>query len=298
MEQKIIALYNPKSKAGKSKKRIQILIDEMKRRNKSLTLLESQYPGHLSEIVREHVASGVDQFISMGGDGTHFEVVNGLFPYFENKSMPNLWLYPLGTGNSFYREFADPRKIEIHQCFNQSFQSDVLKLEHDQGVTYFLNLLSFGFIADVAFDRNENFKSWGEIGYVLSVFKKLHTLKAVHFNLSFSDGHPDFNGKLTLISINNSKYTGGKMKIAPNALVDDGSLEVIYAKPMSRMDLIMTFPKIFKGTHVFHPKVHQLKCSEMIFHTKLSCKAMIDGETIRIVPKKISVLKKAIGIKV
>ncbi len=101
---------------------------------------------------------------------------------------------------------------------------------------------------------------------------------------------------VTFISINNSKFTGGKMMMAPGADTGDGQLDVVRVGEMGRGSLLATFPKIFKGTHLQHPAVSALQAKEVDFELDGDLDVMIDGEMLRIQPTHLEVVPEAVNV--
>ena len=101
---------------------------------------------------------------------------------------------------------------------------------------------------------------------------------------------------VTFISINNSKFTGGKMMMAPGAETGDGKLDVIRVGEMGRGSLLATFPKIFKGTHLQHPAVSAQQAKEVDFQLDGDLDVMIDGEMLRIQPTHLEVVPEAMNV--
>src|SRR5205814_10662839 len=105
---------------------------------------ETAAPGDATRIARAAYARGDRNFLAVGGDGTAYEIVNGLFPEVITGGRPTLGFMPLGTGNSFLRDFTD-RGAEhaLEAIMAEKRQScDVLHLRHTTGELYFINLLS------------------------------------------------------------------------------------------------------------------------------------------------------------
>ena len=134
----------------------------------AVEVVETRGVGDATRIAREAYGFGRRRFIAVGGDGTSYEVVNGLFPEAGAGDRPTLGFLPLGTGNSFLRDFSD-RGVEhaIESLIAGRTQAcDVLRLRHRDGVIHYINLLSVGFPADVATLRARRFSGQGELGYV------------------------------------------------------------------------------------------------------------------------------------
>ena len=102
---------------------------------------------------------------------------------------------------------------------------------------------------------------------------------------------------LTFLSVNNSRYTGGKMMMAPDANTRDGLLDIIRVGRMGRISLLRTFPKIFKGTHVQHPAVSCFQAPAVDFRLGDAVDVMIDGEMMNFNPTRLEVVPGAIDVR-
>ena len=154
-------------------------------RRRSRSCRDHALPARRREIARDAYGRGVRNFIAVGGDGTSYEIVNGLYPasHCEASGQRSAFL-PLGTGNSFLRDFSD-RGVEyaIESLLAQRSRAcDVLRLRHRGGVIHYINLLSMGFTADVATLRARRFSGWGELGYLISIFLTLARFQAPPFS--------------------------------------------------------------------------------------------------------------------
>ncbi len=211
--------------------------------------------GQATEIAREAYGRGVRNFIAVGGDGTAYEVVNGLYPEALGGERPTLGFLPLGTGNSFLRDFSD-RGVEYaieSLIAGRGRACDVMRLRHKTGIIYYINLLSMGFSADVATLRARSFSAWGEPGYIASIFLTLARFNRRPFPVKFEDQEEFDRRECLFLTFNNSKFTGGTMMIAPNANVNDGLIEYVRWGPIGRFGLIRNLPGLYDGTHIQHP---------------------------------------------
>src|SRR5262249_16907329 len=162
---------------------------------------------------------------------------------------------PLGTGNSFLRDFSKDGAAASLKAVqeNRTRPIDLLRLTHASGVVYSFNLLSVGFTADVAALTNRYFKPFGAFGYLLGVFVRVVQLHRPVFPLRCDD-EKDYDERRSLfLSFNNSKFTGGTMLIAPQADPTDGSVEFVRWGPIDRLGLLRMLPKLYDGTHIQHP---------------------------------------------
>lgn len=259
-----------------------------------LDLHETRYPGHATEIAKKYISEGSKEFICMGGDGTLYETINGLCV---NGIKPDirLGIIPVGTGNSFLKDFNQHTMNLADKIIqNKTRYCDIIETQHTKGKLFWINIFSFGFTANVGATRNEKFPNAGTIGYSFSVFLELKELSSTHFSMKL-DGAP-LETDATFISINNTRFTGGNMMMAPNAKPDDGLVDVIEVQKMTRMELLRAFPKIFKGTHTSLSNVKSHKAKSIEFNFTQPLDVMIDGEMKNIQPLSMQVLPKAIQI--
>jgi diacylglycerol kinase family enzyme len=223
-----------------------------------------------------------------------------LFPAaLDSGERPRLGFLPMGTGNSFLRDFSDEGAEHSLAALKQgrARSCDVMRLRHRSGTLFWINICSIGFVADVNGLRARRFKAWGELGYVAAVVTSVVGLSYRAFPMRVDGGELDTE-PLTFASFNNSKFTGGKMMMAPDADTSDGLVDVVCVGRLGRVDLLRTFPKIFQGTHVKHEAVRTAKAKRVVFEIDDEIDVMIDGEAERVIPMELDVLPGAIDVAV
>ncbi len=295
-----LAVINPAAGGGRCGKRFPAALERLREGGLSVDTAQTSGPGEATELVREAWAQGRRQFIAVGGDGTGYEVVNGLFPEAaEQGQRPVLGFLPLGTGNSFLRDFTDQgAEHTIDALINGARRPcDVLRLVHAEGQLHYINLLSIGFVADVNGLRARRFRRWGQFGYVMSVVTGVVGLQPRVFPMRVDEGELDEEEQV-FCSFNNSKFTGGKMMMAPHAETDDGTIAVVRVGKLGRLSLLATFPKIFKGTHVSHPAVTTAQASRVDLEIEETIDVMVDGEALQVIPRTLEVLPSALDVVV
>jgi diacylglycerol kinase family enzyme len=205
---------------------------------------------------------------------------------------------PLGTGNSFLRDFSD-RGVEhaIESLIaGRSQACDVLRLRHRGGVIHYINLLSVGFPADVATLRARRFSRQGELGYVISIFLGLARLRRRPFPVR-ADGETEFDRRRCLfLTFNNSKFTGGTMMIAPKADVSSGFVEYVRWGAIGRLGLIGNLPGLYDGTHIEHRLAERKAVRRVEFDLNAPVDVMVDGEVLTLHCEELDVLPRVLNV--
>jgi diacylglycerol kinase family enzyme len=274
------------------------VLDRLRSLGIAVDVAETEREGHATELTRGAYARGYRKFISVGGDGTTFEIVNGLFPEASSGDPPLLAFLPLGTGNSFLRDFTNHPPSQAAEALieGRSRPCDVFRLRHTTGVAYFLNLFNVGFAADVAMIRHRRFRRFGELGYLFALFVTLARLDRRAFPLSV-DGSDEVDRRRSLfLTFNNSKFTGGKMIIAPNAETADGLIEYVRWGPIGRLGLIVNLPGLFTGKHIHHPMAERKSVQKVDFFLDGPVDVALDGEVATLHIEGIDVLPQALRV--
>ena len=298
MSEQFLAIVNPAAGGGRSGQLSTGMLERVRQAGIAVTVSHTTRAGEATEIARQAYAKGNRNFLAVGGDGTSFEIINGLFPEAENRGRPTLGLLPLGTGNSFLKDFTKrgvEHTIEALQK-NARRPCDVVRLRHAHGELYFLNLLTLGFPADVAETTNRRFKRWGELGYILGVFTRLVQLEHLAFPHRLAGTQELDRNPALFLSFNNSKFTGGHMMIAPNADPTDGLIEYVRWGPIGRLGLVWTLPRLFTGTHIHHRRASRAATKRIDFELTGPVNVMVDGESMRLECQSLEILPSALDV--
>ncbi len=283
-------VVNPAAGGGRCGRQIPRVIARLQAEGLTCETAETNGPGHATDLVRAARANGLHRFVIVGGDGTGFEVLNGLFDTATDPT-PTLGYLPLGTGNSFIRDLGiTDEDSAVSALLRNTPQSvDVLKATTTDGAFYSINLISAGFTADAGELMNRRFKSLGALGYVAGVVGRLATLSAPSLPIAL-DGGPMDARPATLLSFCNSRCTGGTMQMAPDARLSDGLVDIIRVGQMSRTRLLTAFPRIFRGTHITMPEVDCTTAKQIAIDIGHAVDWMVDGEILRRELTQIEVL--------
>jgi diacylglycerol kinase (ATP) len=297
-EQPYLAIVNPAAGGGRSRKLLAPALERLRADGVAVDVAETQGCGDATRIARDAFGRGRRKFIAVGGDGTSYEVVNGFFPEASASDRPTLGFLPLGTGNSFLRDFSK-RGVEhaIESLIAGRRQScDVLRLRHRGGVLHYINLLSVGFPADVATLRARRFSSHGELGYVVSIFLGLARLQRRPFPVRVDDEKEFDRRRCLFLTFNNSKFTGGTMMIAPKAEVNSGLIEYVRWGPIGRLGLIRNLPTLYDGTHIEHPMAERKAVRRVEFALDSPVDVMVDGEVLTLHCEELDILPAALNV--
>lgn len=248
----------------------------------------SQFDGHLWDIGAKIDAGRYDALVSMGGDGTNFQFLNGLLSAGPAERLPPLGIIPAGSGNSFVRDlgiFSVDQGIEAI-LRNAPKPVDVCSFTQGEKTCYFVNLMGLGFVTDVA-GVAAQYKRWGDLSYQVGVFRCTLDLRCHHMELT-ADGRT-FSGPNCFVEFCNSRYTGGNMLMAPQAAIDDGMMDIVIAGPMSRARLLAALPRIYSGRHIEMKEVTCIRAKTASIETHPPKALLPDGELVGISPVRVEV---------
>jgi diacylglycerol kinase (ATP) len=296
VKERFFAIVNPAAAGGRCGRLAEPILNRVRQADIDLEVVRTAKAGEATTLARGAYKRGFRNFLAVGGDGTSYEILNGVFPQALAGHRVALGFLPLGTGNSFLKDFTS-RGVEhtIDALANRRRRPcDVVRLRHADGEIYFLNLVSLGFPADVGALANRRFKRFGELGYIFGVFTQLVGLEHVAFPHRV-DAAVDWDKRPCLfLSFNNSKFTGGKMMIAPNADPADGRIEYVRWGPIGRLGLVRMLPRLFTGTHIHHPLASRAAAQRIELDLGCPVNVLVDGEILQLDIRSLEILPNAL----
>ena len=291
---KILIISNPKSGVNNYENSINYVINEFKNYNIETTLIKTSHIGHATQLVKDNNISSYDSVCAMGGDGTLFEVLNGMFLRKKRDRRP-ISVIPNGTGNSFMKTIGiDSQLSSVEKIAkNESRPVDVMKAVCSDEVLYSLNLIGWGMATDISV-LAEGLRIFGGQRYNIASFfeivkNKKRTAKLVVDGVEREDN-------FAFIIACNTKFVGKDMKMAPNAEIDDGNIDLIIVKEASSFTLFSVFPKLFDGSHVNHDACEYVHCKSFSIIPEEEGKLNIDGEIIGSSPVAVEMLKNGVEL--
>ena len=293
LKRKILFIINPVAGHGKTIEMLPIIKNKMSSVSDIIDydIQVSKNVGDISEIVKDSFATGVREFVAVGGDGSLSEMINGLT--FPCDNIPSIAILPLGSGNDFVKNTIE--KKEIDQIFESIIQNK--KTLIDVGKVndyYFINVCSFGIDGPIIKDTDKLKKIMpGQLSYLTSTIKGGITFKPSLVDVKV-DGEI-YTGKMILIAIGNGKYFGGGMNICPEAKYDDGLLEVCLVNNVSKLKFIRKISKIYSGQLNEIEEVSYIKGKEIYIEVQ-GHQYLInaDGNLLGQTPARISIIEKAV----
>lgn len=290
---KVALIANPMAGGKKARKVLPRVEKALSKNSIDYHIYTSLYHEHILKIIPQLKLNEYDAIIALGGDGTNFQVLNGLLYFFSPEIIPPLGIIPVGSGNSFARD------LNIHDVEdgirsivkNRPRWIDVCSFTQAERKFYFVNLTGLGFVTDVA-KTAQKYKFFKNFSYIIGVFLRTLRLKFHYLELEI-DGKM-ISGENCFAEFCNSRFTGGNMLMAPDAKIDDGLMDIVLAGKLSRLSLLRTLPKIFKGTHINHPAVACFKARKAVIKTRPKKTLLPDGEVFGSTPSFLQVHHKMI----
>ena len=298
---KAVAILNPKAAGGRTARRWPGIAALLQQRIGVVEECRTERAGHATEITRRALCEGCNLIISIGGDGTLNEVVNGFLNSEDRPINPNarLGLIPIGTGGDFQRTVAIPsepaKAVEI-LVSGKPLKLDLGKARftgHDaEPVTrYFINLLSFGMGGDVSV-RAKNLLSplSGQLAFFYATFVVFFRYGGKTVRLTL-DGVPQPEAfTITNVAIGNGCYHGGGMHPCPRAVLDDGLLEVTAIDRLNMFELVRDIKTLYSDDVYSHPKVRHFRAKHIRAESDEITRIEVDGESLGRLPLEVEIL--------
>jgi YegS/Rv2252/BmrU family lipid kinase len=242
--------------------------------------------------------------VAVGGDGTVNEVVNGLLAG-ERSDPPELAAIPRGTGTDFVRHFGIPTSLE--KAARVALEGETRRIDAgrvtfrawsgESESAFFVNAASAGMSGAVAQRANASSKALGGkasfLWATLAVFARWH---ASEVEVEVDDERR--GGLMYDAIVANCRYLGGGMAMCPDAEPDDGLLDVLLIGDITRRDLALTLPKVYRGTHLPHPKAEALRGRRIAVTSQTPLPVELDGEQPGTTPAVFEVLPGALRLRV
>jgi diacylglycerol kinase (ATP) len=299
----VVFLVNPASGNGATGKRWPELAHRAAQLGLAGETLFSERPGHLIELAERAAREGADLVVAVGGDGTLNETVNGLM---RAGTKTELATIPLGTGMDFVRTYGIPTKFEaaVRTAVEGVTRTiDVGRVSYREwsgadGERYFANVGSVGMSAAVAQRANGMSKVLGgRVTFFYALTRVFFEWQNTDVCVDLDDGTRR-EGRMHDVIVANGQWHGGAMRLAPEALPDDGVFDIVLIGDVTKRDFITTSPKLYKGTYLAHPKIDLLRSSAVGVDAPERLPIELDGEQVGTTPARFEVVPAALRVRV
>ena len=294
-------IVNPAAGAGKTARKWPHIMARLRSIGLRFDYDITEAPGHARELAKDAVAKGYGLVVSVGGDGTINEVVNGLYDT-GNIADVMLGIIGTGTGGDYIRTIGIPKAhLEACQCLKEprKVTVDVGVVEYLNGGEtmrrLFVNFAGMGFDAEIVRTTTLKYKALNAtVSYLAGLLSSLlfYKNKTVTINV---DGET-IQEKVCTVLVSNGKYGGGGMFAAPEADLSDGLLDVLIIGDLSKPDLLWSLPRVYRGTHLTHPKITLKKARDIEIRSDASVFLQADGELLGGLPACFYVLPSLLNV--
>lgn len=261
---------------------------------------------HAARLARSAVEGGCSAVIAVGGDGTLFEVINGVLYPGEGAGDVAIGLIMAGRGSDFGRSLGVPSDAQV--ACAQLLEGRTRRVDLGEATfevaggrtltRYFANAAGLGFDAEVTVRANAGPRILGgTIPYLSSLARTLGTYRNKRVTVKLDDNEP-WSARVNSVVIANGQYFGGGMKIAPEALLTDGVLDVTVLGDLGKIELVRNVPRVYDGSHVTHPKVSVYRAERVEVSSPDRLLLQADGEVLGHAPATLRVVPQAIQFMV
>jgi diacylglycerol kinase (ATP) len=300
----VVFLVNPASANGATGRRW----PEIERRAAAAGLsgetLMSERPGHIAELAAQAVQSGVRLLVAVGGDGTVNEAVNGLL----GGGAPDgaeLAVIPRGTGRDFARSFGVPRNVDGAIAVARDGTARTVDVgrarfsrwDGSPAESYFANFGGAGISGAIARRANASSKALGgRVSFIWATVAVFARWRSAEITVTI-DGE-ERAGRMFEVLVQNGEFTAGGMWVTPGAAPDDGLFDVLLIGDITKPDFARTFPKVYRGSHLGHPKIDRVSGRRVAVDSPSRLPIALDGEQPGTTPVEFEVVPQALRVRV
>jgi YegS/Rv2252/BmrU family lipid kinase len=286
---KILVITNPLAGGGKTLRLLPRIKQWLSASPHEFSFTIPESADRMRSEIMKAADQGIEALLLIGGDGTVHQALRAI----AETNIPFGFL-PCGRGNDFARNIGLPSNLKkgCSLPFNPSFhQVDLPRI----------NNIPFVAVAYVGFDAEVNGLAnkgegyfGGTLGYIICVLKALRKFKPFEVEITIDD--LTWRERVMMVTVANAPFYGGGMKIAPDANMNDGVFDICIVQEISKFELLQQFPKVFKGTHIFHPRVLMKTGKKIKLVSDEIREIFADGEYVGTVPGECTIGSQKIRI--
>lgn len=280
-------LVNPAARKGRGAAHYAKALAQLRAQGAACTEVAPTTPDHARAALRSIATNGGDRVILVGGDG----LVHLALQEFATTDTV-IGIVPAGTGNDFAHALGLDRGSlaeQVARALEPSHALDAIRTTHG----WIASVATVGFTAAV--NARANALSWprGGARYTVATLAVLPRVRSVSLVLELDDDRVEVT--TTMLAIANTSYFGGGMAICPDARADDGFLDVAVVGDVRPLTLLRVFPRVFRGTHITHPKVAMFRARRVALR-ETSTELWGDGELVGPAPVELTAVPAAIRV--
>jgi diacylglycerol kinase (ATP) len=286
---KILVITNPLAGAGKTLRLLPRIKDWLSASPHEFLFSITRSPDEMRSEIMRAPAQGINALLLIGGDGT----VHQALPAIVKTNIPFGFL-PCGRGNDFARNMGLSKNLKNNCSLPSNPSFHKIDLPGINNIP-FVSIAYVGFDAEVnklANDRKGYFG--GTLGYIVCVLKALRNFRPFEVEITIDDH--TWRERVMMVTVANAPFYGGGMKIAPEAIMNDGLLDICIVKEISKLELLQQFPKVFKGTHIFHPRIMMKTGHKIKLLSDENRETFADGEYVGTLPAECTIGSQTIQI--
>lgn len=280
-------LANPAARRGRGTTRLEAVVAELTRRGVAPAVLDAPSVDAARVALRTAVAEGASRVVLVGGDGLVHLAAQELAG-----TTVTVGIVASGTGNDFAHALGldrDDLAAQVARTLEPPVALDAIRSDG----TWVASVATLGFAARVNARANAMARPRGSARYTIATVAELPRLRPVPLVLELDDRTLEV--ETTLLAIANTSCFGGGMRICPDARADDGLLDVAVIGAVGRATLLRVFPRVFRGTHVDHPRVTMHRARRVVLRDT-DADVWGDGERVGATPRAFEAVPSSLFV--
>ncbi|MBE2246953.1 MAG: diacylglycerol kinase family lipid kinase [Candidatus Competibacteraceae bacterium] len=306
LDKEWLVIMNPVSGGNKAKRDKKKILEALDAHKIQYRLKETEGLGHAIALTRDALAEGYRKIMGVGGDGTMNEIVNGIFLQTTVPSTDIAFSFiPVGTGNDWVRTIGIPsdyigavRTIKTGHYFYQDVGEVTYMEDGQMQKRYFANIAGMGydaFVAKAANEKSKGGKKMGKFAYLFQVFRCLMRYKPGRAKVII-DKQEVIEGEMFSLNVAICKFNGNGMMQAPNAIPDDGILDITLYHQPSKMKILTSTPKLYDGSFAKESFVSLHTATQVRVEADPPIMLETDGESLGYSPFEFTLRHRALKI--
>ena len=275
---KALIIFNPYAGRGRGAKRAEAVVAALHAVDFEFDSVVSEDRGHAIELAERAVEAGRELIVAAGGDGTINEVVNGIMQAEQHGTTARLGVLPIGSGNDFAGALGIP--TDMQRAAEILKRGAVRRI--DIGTVngrYFDNNVGMGFEAQVNIEAHKMTWLRGQMMYLAAILRA--TVSFPHPVVTIDrDGQRIENKSILMVTAGNNRRIGGGFLVFPDAVPDDGLLDLCVVDAIPRREILRLLPKLPKGHHVGEPVVEMTRFTRLVVESESPLPVHADGEIL------------------